>query len=66
MCIRDRSKTKPMSMIEELLPLGVVDFGENKVQELTAKEEALPSGLHWHMIGPVSYTHLDYYGHSQS
>ena len=31
------SKTKPMSMIEELLPLGVRDFGENKVQELTAK-----------------------------
>ena len=35
------SKTKPLSMIEELLPLGVRDFGENKVQELTAKEEAL-------------------------
>ncbi len=30
------SKTKPMSMIE-LLPLGVVDFGENKVQELTSQ-----------------------------
>ena len=30
------SKTKPVSMIEELLPHGVVDFGENKVQELTA------------------------------
>ena len=40
-----------MSMIEELLPLGVVDFGENKVQELTAKEEALPSHIRWHMIG---------------
>ena len=33
------SKTKPVSMIEELLPIGVRDFGENKVQELTAKEE---------------------------
>ena len=31
------SKTKPLSMIEELLPLGVRDFGENKVQELTRK-----------------------------
>lgn len=29
-------------MIEELLPHGVVDFGENKVQELTAKYEVLP------------------------
>lgn len=35
------SKTKPLSMIEELLPLGVRDFGENKVQELTQKAETL-------------------------
>ena len=54
------SKTKPMSMIEELLPLGVVDFGENKVQELTAKEEALPSGLHWHMIGLLQRNNVKY------
>ena len=54
------SKTKPMSMIEELLPLGVVDFGENKVQELTAKEEALPSGLHWHMIGHLQSNKVKY------
>ena len=54
------SKTKPMSMIEELRPLGVVDFGENKVQELTAKEEALPSGLHWHMIGHLQRNKVKY------
>lgn len=54
------SKTKPMSMIEELLPLGVVDFGENKVQELTTKEEALPSGIHWHMIGHLQRNKVKY------
>lgn len=54
------SKTKPMSMIEELLPLGVVDFGENKVQELTAKEEALLSGIHWHMIGHLQRNKVKY------
>lgn len=54
------SKTKPMSMIEELLPLGVLDFGENKVQELTAKEEALPSGIHWHMIGHLQRNKVKY------
>lgn len=54
------SKTKPMSMIEELLPLGVVDFGENKVQELTAKEEALPAGIHWHMIGHLQRNKVKY------
>ena len=54
------SKTKPMSMIEELLPLGVVDFGENKVQELTAKEEALPSHIRWHMIGHLQRNKVRY------
>ena len=53
-------KTKPMSMIEELLPLGVVDFGENKVQELTAKEEALPSHIRWHMIGHLQRNKVKY------
>ena len=54
------SKTKPMSMIEELHPLGVVDFGENKVQELTAKEEALPSHIRWHMIGHLQRNKVKY------
>ena len=36
------SKTKPASMIEELFAIGTRDFGENKVQELCGKYEALP------------------------
>ena len=31
------SKTKPYTAIEEALPSGVLDYGENKVQELTEK-----------------------------
>lgn len=54
------SKTKPVSMIEELLPLNVRDFGENKVQELTAKAEILPSNLHWHMIGHLQRNKVKY------
>lgn len=54
------SKTKPVSMIEELLPLNVRDFGENKVQELTAKAEILPSALHWHMIGHLQKNKVKY------
>lgn len=54
------SKTKPVSMIEELLPLGVRDFGENKVQELTAKEEELPKDIHWHMIGHLQRNKVKY------
>ena len=36
------SKTKPTSMIEELLPEGIRDFGENKPQELRDKYQILP------------------------
>lgn len=54
------SKTKPVSMIEELLPLGVVDFGENKVQEITAKSEVLPDSVRWHMIGHLQRNKVKY------
>ena len=54
------SKTKPVSMIEELLPHGVVDFGENKVQELTAKYEVLPKDLNWHLIGHLQRNKVKY------
>lgn len=45
------SKTKPASMIEEAYAAGIRDFGENKVQELCEKHEALPKDIRWHMIG---------------
>ena len=54
------SKTKPVSMIHELLPLGVRDFGENKVQELTEKEEMLPKDIRWHMIGHLQRNKVKY------
>ena len=54
------SKTKPVSMIEELLPHGVVDFGENKVQELTEKYDSLPKDIHWHMIGHLQRNKIKY------
>ncbi len=45
------SKTKPISMLQEAYDLGVRIFGENKVQELDEKFEALPKDIQWHMIG---------------
>lgn len=54
------SKTKPVSMIEELLSIGVRDFGENKVQEIVQKTETLPDGLHWHMIGHLQRNKVKY------
>ncbi len=45
------SKTKPVAMLKEIYDLGIRDFGENKVQELTDKAPQLPADLRWHMIG---------------
>lgn len=45
------SKTKPISMLQEIYDEGIRDFGENKVQELSMKYEELPKDIRWHMIG---------------
>ena len=45
------SKTKPIADIQELYDEGQRDFGENYVQELTEKYEALPKDIRWHFIG---------------
>ncbi len=54
------SKTKPVSMIQELLDVPVVDFGENKPQELKEKYEVLPKNLKWHMIGHLQRNKVKY------
>ena len=54
------SKTKPVSMIEELLPGGTRDFGENKVQELCEKYEVLPRDIRWHLIGHLQRNKVKY------
>ena len=45
------SKTKPVEDIQALYDLGQRDFGENYVQELVDKEQALPKDIRWHFIG---------------
>lgn len=45
------SKTKPAEMILEAYNAGQRLFGENRVQELVAKSDALPKDIEWHMIG---------------
>lgn len=54
------SKTKPVSMIEEAMEEGIVDFGENKPQELRDKYEVLPKDLRWHMIGNLQRNKVKY------
>jgi hypothetical protein len=47
-------KGHPASLLAEAAAAGCIDLGENYVQEMLAKMEALgPSPLRWHMIGPL-------------
>lgn len=54
------SKTKPVSDIREAMETGIVDFGENKVQEIMDKFEAIPEKLNWHMIGHLQRNKVKY------
>ena len=54
------SKTKPHTDIEEALKSGIIDFGENKVQELDQKYELLPKNINWHMIGHLQRNKVKY------
>ena len=54
------SKTKPVSMIREVMETGIVDFGENKVQELCDKTEQIPEKLNWHLIGHLQRNKVKY------
>ena len=54
------SKTKPVEMIEEVMTAGIVDFGENKPQELRDKAEVLPKNLRFHMIGHLQTNKIKY------
>lgn len=54
------SKTKPVKLLEEVYEAGCRDFGENKVQELLEKYEALPKDIRWHMIGHLQTNKVKY------
>lgn len=47
------SKTKPVEMVLEAYRAGQRRFGENKIQEMQFKFEALPKDIEWHFIGHV-------------
>ena len=47
------SKTKPISHLMQAYEAGQRIFGENKIQEMVEKWEAMPKDIQWHMIGHV-------------
>ncbi|WP_445382377.1 YggS family pyridoxal phosphate-dependent enzyme [Robiginitalea sp. IMCC43444] len=54
------SKTKENVEIMEAYDAGQRIFGENKVQELCRKWEALPKDIQWHMIGHLQRNKVKY------
>ncbi len=54
------SKTKPVSDLTEAYEAGQRIFGENKIQEMTEKWEAMPKDIQWHMIGHVQTNKVKY------
>ena len=54
------TKTKPVSMLEEAYEAGERLFGENKVQEIQAKQPLMPADISWHMIGHLQTNKVKY------
>ena len=54
------SKTKPAEDIMKAYETGQRVFGENKIQEMSAKYEDLPKDIKWHMVGHVQSNKIKY------
>ena len=54
------SKTHPVERIKEAYVAGQRLFGENKVQEMIAKQPLLPDGIEWHFIGHLQTNKVKY------
>ncbi len=54
------SKTKPLSDIEELITYDMMEYGENKVQELVDKYENVSTPVNWHLIGHLQTNKVKY------
>lgn len=54
------SKTKPIEDLKAAYAAGIRDFGENKVQEIQAKQPEMPADTRWHMIGHLQSNKIKY------
>ena len=54
------SKTMPTEAIREAMAAGMLDFGENRPQELRDKQAEITEPLRWHMIGSLQTNKLKY------
>lgn len=54
------TKTRSITELQETFAAGVVDFGENRVQEMVKKQAQLPSSIQWHQIGHLQTNKVKY------
>ena len=54
------SKTKPVGELMQAYDAGQRIFGENKVQEMTIKQQQMPKDVKWHMIGHLQRNKVKY------
>ncbi len=54
------TKTVPAERIKEAFAAGVRAFGENRVQEMLAKQPLLPAEIEWHFIGHLQTNKVKY------
>jgi len=54
------TKTHPVEMLREAYAAGARIFGENRVQEMAAKQPELPADVEWHQIGQLQTNKVKY------
>ncbi|WP_345073592.1 YggS family pyridoxal phosphate-dependent enzyme [Hymenobacter fastidiosus] len=54
------TKTHSVARLQEAYDAGARLFGENKVQEIVAKQPELPADIEWHLIGRLQTNKVKY------
>ncbi len=54
------TKTRSVEELQQTYAAGIIDFGENRVQEMVEKYDLLPKDIRWHQIGHLQTNKVKY------
>ncbi len=54
------TKTRSIEELQAVHACGILDFGENRVQEMVEKQSQLPPEIRWHQIGHLQSNKVKY------
>jgi pyridoxal phosphate enzyme (YggS family) len=54
------TKTRSIEELQQTYEAGILDFGENRVQEMVEKQALLPTDIRWHQIGHLQTNKVKY------